>query len=122
MASKINLAVIFGGKSAEHDISIKSAQNIIKHIDRDRCEIILIAIDRQGKWFIHENQFDFDNDLSLKGFNNEILLCLDGSGRVYNIQNQKFIKNRQIGYYNTLLYSIDCFGFHFLKKAFAVSI
>ena len=33
---KINLALIFGGKSAEHEVSIISAQNIVKAIDRKK--------------------------------------------------------------------------------------
>lgn len=91
MSSKKNLAVIFGGKSAEHDISIKSAQNIIQHIDEEKCNIILVAIDKKGSWFIQENQPEIINELSINNFNNEILLCLDGSGRFYDIQNQKYI-------------------------------
>jgi len=47
---KKTVAVIFGGYSPEYDVSIKSAYSIISAIDRDKYEIILIGITRQGQW------------------------------------------------------------------------
>ena len=49
--TKINVGVFFGGKSAEHEISLISAQNVIKSLDRKKYNPILIAIDQEGKWF-----------------------------------------------------------------------
>lgn len=44
------IAVIFGGQSSEHEISCISAANIIEQIDRDKYEIIMIGITKQGHW------------------------------------------------------------------------
>ena len=49
--TKTKLALLFGGKSPEHTISIRSARNIFTAIDRDKFEIALIGIDPQGKWW-----------------------------------------------------------------------
>ena len=48
---KIHVALVFGGVSAEHEISLLSARNVLDAIDKDRYEIILLAIDKQGRWF-----------------------------------------------------------------------
>ncbi|MEM9885472.1 MAG: D-alanine--D-alanine ligase family protein [Bacteroidota bacterium] len=45
-----NIAIVFGGQSPEHQISIRSARNIIAAIDRSLFNIISIGIDRNGKW------------------------------------------------------------------------
>ena len=47
----INLTILFGGKSNEHDISILSAKSIMKYINRDKYNISLIYIDKDGEWY-----------------------------------------------------------------------
>ena len=47
---KLRVAVIYGGRSGEHEISIRSAQSIIEGLDPDRYETIKYFIDKQGKW------------------------------------------------------------------------
>ena len=46
-----NVAVIFGGISTEHDISLKSADNVISSLPADRFTPVFIGIDRSGSWF-----------------------------------------------------------------------
>lgn len=36
---KIKVAVVFGGKSAEHEVSLQSAKNIVEAIDKDKYEV-----------------------------------------------------------------------------------
>lgn len=50
--SKSNIAIIYGGKSVEHEISIRSAGNVFKHINRDKYEPVLFGISPQGKWYL----------------------------------------------------------------------
>jgi len=50
-AAKTTVALLFGGKSPEHEISIRSARNIYSAIDKERFQVILLAIDKQGRWF-----------------------------------------------------------------------
>ena len=49
---KINLAVLFGGKSCEHEVSLSSASEVIKALDKSKYNIIPIAITYEGKWLI----------------------------------------------------------------------
>ena len=45
-----NVAILFGGISTEHDVSLKSADNVIRQLDRGRFEPVLIGITREGTW------------------------------------------------------------------------
>jgi len=48
--SKIRVVVLFGGRSAEHEVSILSARNVLLALDRERFEPVLVAIDKHGRW------------------------------------------------------------------------
>lgn len=49
---KITLGLVFGGKSAEHEISVISAKNIAQAADKEKYLLIPIGIDKNGNWFI----------------------------------------------------------------------
>lgn len=48
--AKQTIAVLFGGQSSEHEISCMSAVNVIEQIDRERYELLLIGITKEGRW------------------------------------------------------------------------
>ncbi|MBW2525344.1 MAG: D-alanine--D-alanine ligase [Deltaproteobacteria bacterium] len=48
------VAVFFGGRSAEHEISILSARFIVQSLDRDRYEPVLVGIDKRGRWHLQD--------------------------------------------------------------------
>ena len=50
MPKKLRVGVIFGGRSGEHEVSIRSARAIIESIDRKKFDVIPIAITKEGKW------------------------------------------------------------------------
>jgi D-alanine-D-alanine ligase len=54
MKKKLRVAILFGGKSAEHEISLISARNIVEAMDPDKYEVIAIGIDKQGRWYLDE--------------------------------------------------------------------
>jgi D-alanine-D-alanine ligase len=47
---KIRVIILFGGRSAEHEISLLSARNVLSALDRTRFEPVLIGIDKAGRW------------------------------------------------------------------------
>jgi D-alanine-D-alanine ligase len=49
---KLHVGVLYGGRSVEHDISLLSAKNILQNIDTDQFDIYLLAIDKEGKWYL----------------------------------------------------------------------
>jgi D-alanine-D-alanine ligase len=54
MARKIRVGILFGGRSAEHEVSLQSAKNIIDAIDTNKYEVVLIGIDKKGQWHLNE--------------------------------------------------------------------
>ena len=50
MAKKLRVGVIFGGRSGEHEVSVRSAQAIIQAINPKKFEVVPIAISKEGKW------------------------------------------------------------------------
>ena len=51
--SKIRVAVLFGGVSSEHEISLKSAANVIQNLPKDKYEVIPIGITKKGRWLFY---------------------------------------------------------------------
>ncbi len=49
---KIRVGVIFGGRSGEHEISVKSAKSVIDALDPARYEVVPIAITQEGRWLM----------------------------------------------------------------------
>lgn len=49
---KLRVGIVFGGKSAEHEVSLQSAKNIVDAIDKNRFEVVLLGIDKQGQWHV----------------------------------------------------------------------
>lgn len=54
--AKLRVGIVFGGKSAEHEVSLQSAKNIVEAIDKTRFEVVLLGIDKQGQWHISDAQ------------------------------------------------------------------
>jgi D-alanine-D-alanine ligase len=52
---RVKLVVLFGGRSAEHDVSRVTASHVLRAVDPLRYEITAIAIDRQGRWHLAED-------------------------------------------------------------------
>jgi len=49
---KLRVGVLFGGRSGEHEISLRSALTVISAIDRARYEVVPIGISREGRWYL----------------------------------------------------------------------
>jgi D-alanine-D-alanine ligase len=60
---KLKVGILFGGRSAEHEVSLQSAKNIYEAIDRNRFEPVLLGIDKSGKWhFFSGDDFIINGD------------------------------------------------------------
>lgn len=51
---KLRVAVLYGGRSGEHEVSLQSAASVINYLDRDRFEIVPVAVDKQGCWNLND--------------------------------------------------------------------
>ncbi|MDR3324480.1 MAG: D-alanine--D-alanine ligase [Spirochaetaceae bacterium] len=73
--AKLRVGILFGGRSAEHEVSLQSAKNVFEAIDREKFEPVLIGIDKSGRW-LFENAEDF---LLFGADPKKIRLNLDGA-------------------------------------------
>lgn len=73
MNRKIRVAIIFGGRSAEHEVSLQSARNVIASLDTETYEPVLIGIDRTGRWFLNQQSMHLlnENDPRLIALNHD---------------------------------------------------
>jgi D-alanine-D-alanine ligase len=52
MSNKKKVAILYGGRSVEHGVSVNSARNIVEFIDKDLYEPLPIGISKTGQWFL----------------------------------------------------------------------
>ncbi len=55
MDHKINIGVIFGGRSGEHEVSLMSARSILSVLDPEKYEVTQIGITHEGSWLVGED-------------------------------------------------------------------
>ena len=82
--SKMQLGVIFGSRSCEHDVSIISAVQLMRSADREKYDVIPVYIDRKGQWFTGPALLDMKTythfDPYMKGITSVRLDLTAGSG------------------------------------------
>lgn len=79
VAKRLRIAVLFGGRSAEHDVSVLSATNAMRALDPARYDAVPIFITRDGIWLL--SSFD-DGTLSKPESGTEVCLVPGGHGRI----------------------------------------
>lgn len=55
MKKKLRVGIIFGGRSGEHEVSLRSAESVINAIDKSKYEVVPIGITREGRWLASGN-------------------------------------------------------------------
>ncbi|MDK2901269.1 D-alanine--D-alanine ligase [Koleobacter methoxysyntrophicus] len=55
---KKRIGVIFGGQSGEHEVSLMSSTSIIKVIDREKYDVVMIGITKNGEWLLYNGDVD----------------------------------------------------------------
>src|SRR3569833_2583773 len=51
---KVKVGILFGGSTEEHPVSVKSAQEVAKHLDTEKYEPFWIGITRAGTWLLSD--------------------------------------------------------------------
>lgn len=57
--AKLKIGLVFGGKSREHEVSIKSVKIVLDNLDKEKYEVVPIAITKQGSWLIGEKGHEY---------------------------------------------------------------
>lgn len=84
--SKIQVIVLFGGESTEHEISCRSATYIVNNLNRDRYDVKLVGISKTGDWFLQ----DLPNDII------QHPLKVVQSGRIQNLSDLKSSEHKTV--------------------------
>jgi D-alanine-D-alanine ligase len=74
MAEKINIGVIFGGRSGEHEVSLMSARSVLSVLDTAKYNIFEIGITHEGSWFTGADVLAAFEKNSVKGLVPAVLL------------------------------------------------
>ena len=90
MGKKLRIGILFGGKSAEHEVSLQSAKNVYDAIDRNKYEPVLIGIDKSGRWLLNdESRFLLDADnpelIRLNPSSDAVALVPQSKGTIANL-------------------------------------
>jgi D-alanine-D-alanine ligase len=80
--SKLRIAVLFGGRSAEHDVSVLSATNVMRALDPARYDAVPVFVTREGQWLL--SSFE-DGTLAKPSVGTEVCLVPGGQGRMLAI-------------------------------------
>ncbi|HTE49036.1 MAG TPA: D-alanine--D-alanine ligase [Candidatus Paceibacterota bacterium] len=96
---KIKVGVLFGGKSAEHEVSLQSARNVIESLDKNKYEVIPIGITKEGNWLLNTTSNYLLNSnnpklIKLNKSNREIALYAQGGGVLSSVHNDSEIKGK----------------------------
>ncbi len=87
------IALIFGGKSAEHEVSLRSAKNVADALDKDKYSPVLIGISKEGSWYRFPDMTVFNNkaieDKALPAQVESVaLIALQGKPVLYSLKDQ----------------------------------
>jgi D-alanine-D-alanine ligase len=93
--AKVRLGVIFGGRSGEHEISLRSTRSVIRELDKSKYEVIQIGISKTGNWFSGPEVLDRLEDRNVDGLEPVCLFPWPGDAKLYRIVNGKAVEPLQ---------------------------
>ena len=80
--ARLRIAVLFGGRSAEHDVSVLSATNVMRALDPSKYDAVPIFVTREGHWLLSRLE---DGILAKPASGTELSLVPGGHGRMISI-------------------------------------
>ncbi len=89
---KLKIGVLFGGKSAEHEVSLRSAENVFNALDKNKYDVVLIGIEKTGKWILGDSSRKFLDKTNPKLYklnssnSDSIALVPQGGGAISNLR------------------------------------
>lgn len=125
---KLKVAVIIGGRSSEHEVSIMSGKSIVEKINKDKYEISVILISKNGKYYEYTGNIEEFNDMKQSDFvlKKTLLEALEGKDVVFPVLHGRFgedgciqgtLETLQIPYVGCgVLASAVCMDKEFTKK------
>ena len=88
--SKLSVCILFGGRSPEHDVSLRSAESVLNNIDREKYNVIPVGITKNGDWLRYAGtdysllpgsaweSFEGNRRAAISPIRGQGLLCFEG--------------------------------------------
>lgn len=86
---KLRVAVLFGGRSGEHDVSLMSARSVLGALDPEKYEVTQVGITLDGEWYHGRNTLDAFTQGSLENLNRVVLPQEPSHSALYVLRNWK---------------------------------
>ncbi len=79
---KKHIAVLYGGKSGEHEVSCVSAKSVVNNLDKNRYDVTLIGITQNGTWYLQKDiDTENTNALEIKTSTDHQIAVIPGAGK-----------------------------------------
>lgn len=82
-SNRLNLALIFGGRSGEHDVSLMSARSVMNAIDKTRYQVWQIGINRHGDWLTGDDTLEAFENQAFERLNTALFIKEDKGLTLY---------------------------------------
>jgi D-alanine-D-alanine ligase len=104
MDKKLRVAVLFGGRSGEHEVSLMSARNVLSALDPAKYEVTQIGITHEGKWFTGEDVLGKFEQNKVDDLEPSVLSPDPSEQGLYVLRNMHYVKIADIDVYFPVLH------------------
>ncbi len=78
---KLNVAVLFGGESSEHEVSIKSGVNVMLGLDVEKYNILPVFISKKGEWFLYDGVISNIERVNIEKTSSKVVISTDKANK-----------------------------------------
>ncbi|MEL7625258.1 MAG: D-alanine--D-alanine ligase family protein [Anaerolineaceae bacterium] len=96
MSTKLNLVLIFGGKSGEHAVSLLSASSVLNALDHEKYNIFQVGITREGRWTFAKNTLEAFEHGQAESLNEAFILARNEVPYLYELIDEKLHQVTQV--------------------------
>jgi D-alanine-D-alanine ligase len=101
---KLHVALIFGGRSGEHEVSLMSARSVLSVLDPSKYDVTQIGITREGKWLTGNDVLDNFDKQKLDGLEPVIISPDPSETGVFVLRDKQFVKIAEVDVFFPLLH------------------
>lgn len=78
---KLNVAVLFGGESSEHEVSIKSGMNVMLGLDVEKYNLLPVFISKKGEWFLYDGIITNIDKINIEKVSSKVVMSTDKTNK-----------------------------------------
>ena len=101
---KLKLAVLFGGRSGEHEVSLMSARSVLSVLNPAKYEVTQIGITKEGRWYTGEDVINALENRNTEGLEHVILSPDPSEQGLYVLRDMQYVKLTEIDVFFPLMH------------------